>query len=573
MAGDTQRTSSQIAVHSENGSISGYDLRSWQGLTQVLQVARVSGMSSGAYAQFRDLILQYAQNGGDLALKKQIEAAIAAIPKKGESLSDIQKVVATSSVAAHEEKSPTAVPVSEPTSRANIEQNAALGHKRPSLGGGRPIPSFMPVHVGGSSQPSVDAVPVPEAVVSASPKEQMSPGAPQTPIEPVVPTPIPAVTEEPVIEAAPVMPITATKEPVAAIVDVPHIPQETPVKPVETPTTPEISSQIKPMEEYRARIAEIKREVNARVGNPVALIDAQNQIGRMYMTALLAAMKATGPGSVVRIEDAMASLEAAYSAVLSHQSSPQSRIVEVPAPKENVEDKQVIDVPIEERKENPPPATVVPEEVPQPPVPVAPQSVIPTVTPKVVRAPLPKIPSLLDLASDDDVSPVPSGYDVPLATADTQTPQQVKKEVAAVPARPTSPIAPAYEIPRQDVRVTEVPQYVAVMQTELASPEITESLNQLLHEWNIFKSSGVFGMGPGGIDHPLYVSLARLTMGEVITGRFERAEPDVIHTIKEYVDAWRHEQGVAYNPTETFEHYLRRVVQHILKRQKEEAAV
>jgi hypothetical protein len=114
---------------------------------------------------------------------------------------------------------------------------------------------------------------------------------------------------------------------------------------------------------------------------------------------------------------------------------------------------------------------------------------------------------------------------------------------------------------------------IASRQSELVSSEVTEALSQLLHQWKIFASSGLFGLGAGGFEHPLYLKLSRLSMGEVIAGRYENAHPETTRTIKDYVDAWRHEQGVAYNPTETFEHYLRRVILRIIKRQRGESSV
>jgi hypothetical protein len=111
------------------------------------------------------------------------------------------------------------------------------------------------------------------------------------------------------------------------------------------------------------------------------------------------------------------------------------------------------------------------------------------------------------------------------------------------------------------------PQFISAEQSELFSPKITDALHQLLHEWTIFGGSGLFGIGPGGSEHPLYIKLSTLSMGEVLAGRWEKADPKLIKVIKQYVDAWRHEQGIAYTIDETFEHYLRRVVQKILKRQ------
>jgi hypothetical protein len=116
----------------------------------------------------------------------------------------------------------------------------------------------------------------------------------------------------------------------------------------------------------------------------------------------------------------------------------------------------------------------------------------------------------------------------------------------------------------------QTPSEVATRQSDLASSEVTNALCQLLTEWSLFEGSGLFGIGPGGAEHPLYKRLAPLSMGEVLAGRWERATPEIRRTLKDYVDAWRHEQGIAYNPTENFEHYLRRVVQRIMKRQKGE---
>jgi hypothetical protein len=104
-------------------------------------------------------------------------------------------------------------------------------------------------------------------------------------------------------------------------------------------------------------------------------------------------------------------------------------------------------------------------------------------------------------------------------------------------------------------------------QSELSAPETTALLNNLLQKWSIFSGSGLFGIGPEGIEHPLYLKLAPLSMGEVVAGRWDNADPKILRVIKQYVDAWRHEQSITYTVNETFEHYLRRVVLRIQKRQ------
>ena len=106
-----------------------------------------------------------------------------------------------------------------------------------------------------------------------------------------------------------------------------------------------------------------------------------------------------------------------------------------------------------------------------------------------------------------------------------------------------------------------------LQQVDLFTPTITKALTELLHEWDIFAGSGFLGIGPAGIEHPLFQKLASVGMSEVLSGRWEGSNPKITREIKMYVDAWRHEQAVAYSANETFEHYLRRVIQKILKRQ------
>jgi hypothetical protein len=132
-------------------------------------------------------------------------------------------------------------------------------------------------------------------------------------------------------------------------------------------------------------------------------------------------------------------------------------------------------------------------------------------------------------------------------------------------------VSPASALHRPESTMTGIT--LGTPQTELMSQSVTAALAQLLHEWNIFAASGLFGMGPGGFDHPVYRQISHLTMGEVLSSRWENANQKVAHAIRDYVDAWRHEQGISYNPTETFEHYLRRVAQRIVKRQKGEIIV
>jgi broad specificity phosphatase PhoE len=54
----------------------------------------------------------------------------------------------------------------------------------------------------------------------------------------------------------------------------------------------------------------------------------------------------------------------------------------------------------------------------------------------------------------------------------------------------------------------------------------------------------------------------------LLAGRFEGATQEIKQSITDYMNGWRYEQGIIYEPGETFEHYLRRVIRHILDLQK-----
>jgi len=604
MAEDTRSTSKGAVLSGDTQeSQGGFDLRSWQGLTEVLKVARQSGLPDIQYAEFRDLVLQYAQRGGDVALRKKIDAQVALFKKK------IQEDKAK---------------IEEEAQINTVKQSKPRDEHAEKLGIRRAQPAFAPVRVR-----------VTEAPLHSEQSNKQEP------------TNTPAVHD--------------TDEHKKTS-------KEIPPTPIEVPVASTLSNVVKSVDEYKARITEIKRNVNARVGNPVALIDTRNQVGRVYMSALLTAMKATGPGATMSIEEAMVKLEEAYAAITNNgipktvqpiastvqeQSIPEVSKVESddkPEPEQIVEhqsEPQPVEqplitseasIPVESEPEQvPAPAPVIelapePEQIvehqsePQPveqplitsEAPIALESVLvpepeavleqtqspviePAPEPEVVsgwvseeplpqvsenqsreeenkeleisqftQTPIPKprrksissrlgIPSLLDIETNESSSNI--GY----RSEDSQ--EGVLKTEPAKDSEYISAPAPV-RVENRERRPLD-----PTGQTELADSEITVALNQLLHEWSIFESSGLFGMGPGGVDHPLYVTLSRLTMGEVISGRWEHASAKTTHIIKDYVDAWRHEQGVAYNPTETFEHYLRRVVQRIVKRQKGEIIV
>lgn len=98
----------------------------------------------------------------------------------------------------------------------------------------------------------------------------------------------------------------------------------------------------------------------------------------------------------------------------------------------------------------------------------------------------------------------------------------------------------------------------------LHAPEVDMGLEQLLMEWSLFKSSGLFGTGPNGREHPLFKKLAPLMVNDILLGRFEGSRPEIIQSITDYMNGWRYEQGIVYQSGETFEAYLRRVIRYII---------
>jgi len=102
----------------------------------------------------------------------------------------------------------------------------------------------------------------------------------------------------------------------------------------------------------------------------------------------------------------------------------------------------------------------------------------------------------------------------------------------------------------------------------LFTKEVDEGLQQLLSEWSIFKKSGFFGTGPNGRQHPLFLKIASLQIPLLLAGRFEGATQEIKQSITDYMNGWRYEQGIIYEHGENFEHYLRRVIKHIIDLQK-----
>jgi len=152
------------------------------------------------------------------------------------------------------------------------------------------------------------------------------------------------------------------------------------------------------------------------------------------------------------------------------------------------------------------------------------------------------------------------------AAAKSVAPSRVSRTVQKEPVRS----------PRADTVVSS--QKAAIPTKEIAtfvdrtekeklyqSEAVTEGLRSLLMSWEIFRGGFLSGKERGR-EHPLYKTMREVVMSDILSGKFQGAKTNVVISANDYVNAWRFEQGIEYNPAETFEHYLRRIVHRILTR-------
>ena len=509
---------------------------------------------------------------------------------------------------------------------------AAPKEASPVLGQSRPKPRFTPVSVKATTvpentnptneekpEPSVSDQTIPKPQTTPEPAkennaavEEPTPTKPTTdPVtEPTATEPAPAAANEPVVtpmEQSEVPAAEDTKEEAVAENPVPE-PSSVPAS-IQTEQetavteTPAVTTAVSDVEQLN-RIKEIKRLVNQKVGNPVNLIDTNNEVGREYMNALLDAMKKVHAGVPGDSVAAMQRLEAAYAEVektlaATPVATEQKADTATPAPSPETTQSE------NEVKES----TVVtnaprPTDTPSPQAPdtnqnpvskasdteevtgTEPVSKMPATEPEIPAAapavesaaPISTQPTAQPTSPPDSVSennPEPAGLRSLAADLAAVPNPHPTTQAAAIPTASMITDQPAPSSSPQTVAPAAAPAPMgaetmpkpAVPGSDLQTPEITNGLSQLLSEWSLFKSSGLFGTGPSGAEHPLYKTLAPLTMAAVVSGRFEGATPEVKQSITDYMNGWRYEQGIIHEMDETFEHYLRRVIKEILDKQ------
>lgn len=551
----------------------------------VLASVRASGIDAAQKSNLRDLVLSYTNGGKDPSLKIQIEQQLTQLG---------------------------IIPNSKQTTLSVQEQH--------DFGSSRSVPSFTPSArpvqarpAAPSQQPAVQAtVPVQESVQSAASIQSVQGQA--------APQQIPAAPAESVT----VQPNPAPQPPAASNVSQPEQKQNATSAPVANPTptptpAPVRAAGMDPLQ----RIREIKALVNEKVGNPVNLVDIDNTIGREYMTSLLEAMKKLSAGGSVESE--MARLETAYNAVesllekkdteLSAQLQSEALAPQtVPATSSNQAAKPETTHTVPVRSSSVPQVSGVPSSDDSASrwantdirftAPVAPvkEPIASNETPLQQPAPVANLKSVAesDNAPDDKIQksspsilgrimpqrqqvqasevstqqqPVVAEPPKPVITATVPTPtidldpkEEKKSETPTAAVTPLSksgaPLKSVTDLPAKDSLET------AKGGDPLHTREVDDGLDQLLADWVLFKKSGLLGTGPKGMQHPLFQKIKDLEIPILLAGRFDGATQEIKQSITDYMNGWRYEQGIIYEKGETFEHYLRRVIRHILDLQK-----
>ena len=545
-----------------------FDLHSQIGVAQLLVAVRVSALTSEEKNELRDLVFQFSNSDDDAALRSLLERKIAeytlepplppASPEPEPIPAPPVRVLPFGSVRprpAFAAPQP-AVTVSEPEHSSNTGTVSVATEEQGAA---------TPELTSDEKRIDVSAAVVPETNVDDEPVSIFTPHIPNDQVTPVA-QPSPDDLPEIVQSEPDITPLTQTTPPEASV----PVQVEEPVAgdPVEITRVAQSESQstVSPTlgspdltEKNLNRIREIKALVNEKVGNPVNLVDIDNAVGREYMSALLDAMKKINGGSAGVA--AMDRLEAAYQAV-----------TEVIGRQVPVKPSRT---PVAEPATMVPPISVTPPMTTTAPAidesPVSKNTADTTVVP-----PPPPHPSMKPVS-------VPASEESPAAISPTKAPavaipviQATKPsphEIASNTPNASTTVAPITKTAPRPLTPLDLPdptslENASIKGDPLFTREVDDGLNQLLSEWSLFKKSGLFGTGPKGMEHPLFKKISSLQIPLLLAGRFEGATQEIKQSITDYMNGWRYEQGIIYEQGETFEHYLRRVIKHIIDLQK-----
>jgi hypothetical protein len=162
------------------------NLTSWQGLTSILQEARNAELTPEVYAEFRNIVLEFAQKRGDKKLEAQILATIETFAKP----STLPQVVV-------QKDAPKVV--NAPAPRGVISR--------------RPVPSFLPKKY--QSKKQLKATEEAEAAAALS---EPTPVPPPEPVPtPLAPAPTPVSEPAPEQTSPPPPPATPVAAPIPVV--------------------------------------------------------------------------------------------------------------------------------------------------------------------------------------------------------------------------------------------------------------------------------------------------------------------------------------------------------------------
>ncbi len=531
-----------------------FDLDTPSGIIFLLRAIRASKIEATDKNKLKDLVFLFNTGAKDESIKKKLVDLLTSLDVTPQSvLLEAPKEVAQNLVV-HRDASKASFPV------------------------GRLVPIFS-TPVPASVVSVVKSVPTPTPVLSQVMPLDLSVAevtvvtpVSVTPVEkntPPVPNPVTVASNVGGYPVSKMMPekIIPNNVEVAKKVEIRQVEVPKNVEKTVTPATyPQGATNLAAVSEMRMeRIRLIKADVNSKVGNPVNLIDVDNNVGREYMSALLEAMKLLTSASEIESEKAMARLETVYSkvilllaAVQTKDNTTLSDLSRPVAPESFTQTADLI-------------SNVVPV------VPVNNFAVRSKVTEKTddnmvasgweaAALPVEHVSSVAQALEKDDA--------VVVSRLSTAPAEPLREVVAAVSSTYQSEIAQSVGQIQPLRAITDLPTAQEVSANEamnsnpLFTKDVDAGLEQLLSEWSIFKKSGLFGSGPKGREHPLYVKISALSVPLILSGRFEGSTQEIKQSITDYMNGWRYEQGIVYEVSETLDQYLRRVIRHIIDLQK-----
>lgn len=560
-------------------NVSDIDLSTSAGMQKLLSVVRRTPMVHDDYNELRDLIFLYKQTSGSQESAEKIYTL----------LRDVG-ILNKAAEVTEEKKEPVQTVVTddslEPVDSQMVEKKKIGGVSR--LGTTRLKPSFAKAKSDNNEFKEIKKLEVKSDVSPEPAAESVVPKPEVT----EVPAELVPKTDEVAKEKVSIKETPSPAEPEVVV-------EKEVVEDVKTPKESVLEvSYADPLE----RIKAIKQAVNKQIGNPINLIDADNNVGREYMNALLAAMKTLNSGSSGEVDKAMARLEASFVSV--QETINKKKIAPIGKQSVDLSETTVKSETSAESKESSVESNATGNQVGMVVSdPAESEAVVDDylehsntsddsrsetrATDNLVSPFVPKEPLAEEVVVPDiPVAPV-TNTSVPtpgLPKTDLFTgvrPAEPAAEVAATPV--SQPVAAPLQSVAKEKQLENIMHANLQQEAESAkekreaeiagmdpfmTPDVTSGLQQLLSEWTLFKSSGLFGTGPSGIEHPMYKQLANLQMTAVIAGRFEGATPEVRQSITDYMNGWRYEEGIIHQHGETFEHYLRRVIKHILDIQK-----